>query len=395
MPCLILCGHPCAGKTRLAHAIRDRALALPDIRHVVIINEGTACPDVTIAACYANAAAEKRTRGALKSSFDRCVSERDNGTLVILDASNYIKGFRYELHCISKAAGQKHGVVWVLNESRLCKEWNAERRRQAQDGSGSIYYSDALMDELIMRFEPPDARNRWDNPLYRIDVRPDGAKQQSGLAMEALEQSVYNMHKLSEAVGNDNDDTTTMTQKKTSSTFKRAGFKKKAASAAPAPDVANDAASKGAADTKNNTTQQATHQDNNTTTAKQLLSLDEQIDEMLHSFLQNVAPLKQGVSTQYTVSSDANVLHQVDAITQKVCSLIAAAQNKTTTASGRLSITLPSNSEPIWFDFQRRIGLPELRRLRGQYIQWVGTHPPEDSTERGIAQAFIAYIAAQ
>ena len=180
MPCLILCGHPCAGKTRLAELIRDRALALHNnnnnndesssntnktkIRHVMIINEATACPDQSIAACYATSQAEKRTRGALKSAFDRSVGENDASTLVILDSGNYIKGFRYELHCISKASGQQHGVVWVMNTSQLCKQWNQARRQEEEEQAKShgsdatAYYSDALMDELILRFEPPDAR---------------------------------------------------------------------------------------------------------------------------------------------------------------------------------------------------------------------------------------------
>lgn len=391
MPCLILCGHPCSGKTRLAQLIRERALASNStmIHDVVIINEATACPDQSIAACYATSQAEKATRGALRTAFDRSVGEdsSSSSTLVILDSSNYIKGFRYELHCISKAAGQKHAVVWVLNESRLCREWNQQRQK---DASNDEFYSDDLIDELMMRFEPPDARNRWDNPLYRIDVRPDQVKHQSGLAMKALEQSVYNMHKLSDAIDKDNSNITPAQTKTTSSTFKRAGFKKKPPPQAQGETTTNADSPKDA--TKSTSKEEAKEKAVETKEK----TVEEQVDQMLESFLQNVAPLKQGVSTQHQVSSNANVLNDVDSITQQVCSLIATAQNKSTTVGGRLCISLANNTkEPIWFDFNRRIALPELRRLRRQYIQWVGAHPPEDSSERGIAQAFLAYIAAQ
>ena len=364
MPCLILCGHPCSGKTRLAELIRERALrarSTQEIRKVVIINEASACPDQSIAACYETSHAEKGTRGALKSAFDRFVGDDASSTLVILDSLNYIKGFRYELFCISKAAGQKHGIVWVLNESKLCKEWNQRRRAESQQADG-IYYSDALMDELILRFEPPDARHRWDNPVYPIDVRPPGVKQQSGLAKDALEQSVYNMHKLSDAI----EANATATTKNASTTFKRAGFKKK--SVRPSHDTDGiDAADSvketpATADVPKDDTAQATETKEQT--------VEEQIDQMLDSFLLDVAPLKQGMSTQQHVSSDANVMHNVDSISQQVCSLIATAQNKSTTAGGRLSIMLNNDTEPIWFDFRRRIALPELRRLRRQYIQW-------------------------
>lgn len=417
MPCLILCGHPCAGKTRLAQVIRDRALDATagvnrkdgkpsaSIQKVIILNEASACPDQTIAECYATSQAEKFTRGALKSAFDRCVSAGENAssTLIILDSLNYIKGFRYELHCISKAVGQKHGVVWVLNERRICKEWN-EKRRQPQGSAAAEslgqFYDDALMDALILRFEPPDARNRWDNPLYRIDVRPPGVKQQSGLAKDALEQSVYNMHKLSDAI-DENASTTfasasssfSSSARKTSSTFKRAGFKKKAVRPSRDNDGLGENTGPAVEQAKEEPKNDADNPDNNTD--KKELTIEEQIDQMLESFLLNVAPLKEGMSTQQHVSSDANVLHDVDSITQQVCSLITAAQNKSTSTFGRLSITLNDDKEPIWFDFNRRIPLPELRRLRRQYIQWVVAHPPEDTSRRGIAVAFITYIAAQ
>ena len=70
MPCLILTGHPCAGKSTLARQIRERAL----LRHsriidkVLIFNESTTCPDQSIAGCYSTSAAEKKTRAALKAA---------------------------------------------------------------------------------------------------------------------------------------------------------------------------------------------------------------------------------------------------------------------------------------------------------------------------------------
>ena len=77
------------------------------IKNVVIINEQSARPDKTLFQCYETSTEEKLTRSALKSEFDKYVVG-DRTTLVILDSLNYIKGFRYELHCISKAVGEKH-----------------------------------------------------------------------------------------------------------------------------------------------------------------------------------------------------------------------------------------------------------------------------------------------
>jgi protein KTI12 len=378
----------------LVEIIRTRALAMDNsgIEKVIVVNEASACPDQSIDACYSTSQAEKFTRGALKSSFDRYVSSGKDGgsTLVILDSMNYIKGFRYELHCISKAAGQKHGVVWVLNESKICKQWNRERRESNTDTDTSNQsYSDALMDELMLRFEPPDARNRWDRPLYRIDVRPPGEKQRSSLAKEALEQSVYNMHKLSDAI---DESAVSETSRKTSTTFKRTGFKKKPVRPTNAPCAVNNSDEINA---KTDTTQITKDNPSTQEEEKKEQTVEEQVDQMLDSFLRNVEALKEGMSTKQHVSSEADVLHNVDSITQRVCSLITAAQNKSTTAGGRLSISINNDDEPIWFDFNRRVPLPELRRFRRQYIQWAAFHPPEDASERGVAIAFMTYIAAQ
>ncbi|KAL7574583.1 hypothetical protein ACA910_015933 [Epithemia clementina (nom. ined.)] len=204
--------------------------------NVVILNESTACPGQSRQDCYGTAQAEKVTRGALKASLDRALlmsttttmasqqSPTDNNhnnninknkTLVILDSLNYIKGFRYELYCLSKAAQQQHGVVWVLNSLEVAQEWNRQRReKQPCDDnnnnkgdnnnnknnndnevspSSSSSYSDELWHELVQRYEPPDERNRWDRPLFHIHL---AALSSSSMSWSALEKSVYNMHEL-------------------------------------------------------------------------------------------------------------------------------------------------------------------------------------------------------
>ena len=336
MPCLILTGHPSVGKTTLAEKIKEHVLrpenaARYHISTVVIVNESTACPGLTQAQCYLNSHNEKKTRGSLKARFDQAVvksntknnsnestpdptaavtsksdkdKQKQQKQLVILDSLNYIKGFRYELFCISKAAGEQHGVVWVLNDMKTAQRWNQARNQKhsaaaQQPASGDTdtntttttnhlpYYTDQSMEELIQRFEPPDERNRWDKPLYKINMLPSSEPQneittekqkqqaandtkgaKSSAEGDILEKSVYNMHKLSDVMGNDSSpaeiestaanlsqdapnipstnptttDTTVVPKKKT---FK--GFKRAAKSAKPvkaimvgAPNNGND-----------------------------------------------------------------------------------------------------------------------------------------------------------
>jgi tRNA uridine 5-carbamoylmethylation protein Kti12 len=289
------------GKTTLAELIKERVLLQKNkygIPSVLIVNEEMACPGTTKAQCYSDSYTEKKTRGALKASFDQAVIGSGNDTnnnhqqqqqqLVILDSLNYIKGFRYELYCIAKSAGEQYGVLWVMNSMEVAKQWNNNRTRRRNNTcySGttptttedqnslddSYYYSDKTMDELMLRYEPPDERNRWDQPLYKIDMRPQEMKQlqqqqqhhpSTTVAAEGdiLEKSVYNMHALSDVMGttsaiaaaalspqgnanndtvdtntpskNPNDDDAPPPEKKEKKIFK--GFKRASKTAKPVP----------------------------------------------------------------------------------------------------------------------------------------------------------------
>jgi tRNA uridine 5-carbamoylmethylation protein Kti12 len=256
MPCLILTGHPCAGKTTLARMIRDRALQHPSglITNVILVNEENTIQSFTEqksaittnssagnelsmlemdkSSLYETAQIEKKTRGALKAGFERAVANASitvstssvSSTLVILDSVNYIKGYRYELYCISKAARQAHAVVWVLNDVQLAEDrWRARIRddsKLAQPEDIIVNNNDRMkiFHELVKRYEPPDSRNRWDQPLFKFDMRTkqssvaiqsgDDAGQASTLDRQLLDHSVYNMHDIRESLTANVSDTT-------------------------------------------------------------------------------------------------------------------------------------------------------------------------------------------
>jgi tRNA uridine 5-carbamoylmethylation protein Kti12 len=209
------------------------------IGSVVIVSDQTSQSSSLSApaACYANPAKEKSSRGRLKSEFDRAVNSGGHKPreqrLIIVDSLNYIKGYRYELYCISKAAGERHGVVWAMNSADQVRKWNLQQqnqqREEGQGGCGSSY-SDAMLEDLIRRYEPPDARNRWDSPLYTIDLRPPeeaaavaGGKEgmivgeettvAATALLEAAENSVYDMHRLRSALGQQRTETSAIDAK--------------------------------------------------------------------------------------------------------------------------------------------------------------------------------------
>ncbi|KAA0183318.1 hypothetical protein HAZT_HAZT007271 [Hyalella azteca] len=120
-----------------------------------------------------NSNAEKTARASLKSSVLRSI---DNHTVVVVDASNYIKGFRYELYCVSKQHSTAHCVVQCMVSPEQAWQWNLTQASAQQ-------YDKETFDALVFRYEAPDSRNRWDSPLFA--ARPDQEFDWNGLK-EAL-----------------------------------------------------------------------------------------------------------------------------------------------------------------------------------------------------------------
>lgn len=74
---------------------------------------------------------------------------------------NYIKGYRYELYCISRSVRTPHCVVWIECEDSISSKLNDSR---------SDKYEEVIFNDLRLRFEAPIEKNRWDMPLYRVNM---------------------------------------------------------------------------------------------------------------------------------------------------------------------------------------------------------------------------------
>ena len=152
-----MCGYPAAGKTRRAAEIAAALEARGKTVHIV-----SETPlGIDRREGYLVAASEKRTRGALKSEVERLLNGQE---VVILDSLNYIKGFRYELHCTTRLQKTPLCVVHVATSQAQCMEWHQ------MVGSP---YGDDLVTEMFARFECPDSRNRWDKPLFTLEPTED------------------------------------------------------------------------------------------------------------------------------------------------------------------------------------------------------------------------------
>lgn len=150
-----MCGFPSSGKTTRCSELKQFFVE-KHTKAVDIISDQTV--GLNKNSTYSSSANEKSARGSLKSAVERLMS-RD--TIVILDSMNYIKGYRYELYCSAKAHKTPHCVVYCETSKEMCMEWNRNRKDK---------FDEEIMDALIMRFEPPDSRNRWDSPLFTVQV---------------------------------------------------------------------------------------------------------------------------------------------------------------------------------------------------------------------------------
>ncbi|XP_006262295.3 protein KTI12 homolog [Alligator mississippiensis] len=123
MPLVVLCGLPGSGKSRRAEELRAALGAEGWPVHVV-------------------AEGEAGGRAALRAEAERRLGRR---AVVVVDACNELKSFRYELYCAAKQAGTPHCLLHCAADS-------PEPGRDPPAGP----------------FEPPDARNRWDRPLFAV-----------------------------------------------------------------------------------------------------------------------------------------------------------------------------------------------------------------------------------
>eukprot|EP00039_Didymoeca_costata_P018779 m.334931 g.334931 ORF g.334931 m.334931 type:complete len:275 (+) comp17475_c0_seq1:402-1226(+) len=155
MPLVMMCGFPSSGKTRVAKALEEHLKANTRMKVVRISDETLGLTKDQ----FQSSLSEKPARAALKAAVER---EMSSDVIVIADALNYIKGFRYELFCIARSLKSPHCVVHTVTSMDVSRNWNQNRT------DGKEYPSD-MFEALLQRFECPDSRSRWDRPLFTIE----------------------------------------------------------------------------------------------------------------------------------------------------------------------------------------------------------------------------------
>ncbi|XP_020278482.1 protein KTI12 homolog [Pseudomyrmex gracilis] len=162
MPLIVITGMPSSGKTarslELKSYFEERLKSVG--QSVKIISELDA---ITKAGYdkntfYEDSKKEKAVRSDLKSNIHRGLDPRD---LLIFDGSNYIKGYRYEIYCMTKLCKTPQCTVYCDMPVEHAWLWNDKRAEPER-------YNRKIFDELVARYETPNSKNRWDAPLFAV-----------------------------------------------------------------------------------------------------------------------------------------------------------------------------------------------------------------------------------
>lgn len=183
MPLVIVSGLPCSGKTtrsRELYAYLQANAGTGQTVHLISEEEHGA----RRASEYASSVVEKKARGNFFSAVERLLSPT---CIVIADGLNYIKGYRYQLYCLARAASTPHCVLYCVASERLCRERN-ERRLAGEEASRT--YPREVFEELLLRFEEPSNQARWDSPLFTVGGEEEGEDEDCSMSwtpvLEAL-----------------------------------------------------------------------------------------------------------------------------------------------------------------------------------------------------------------
>eukprot|EP00741_Cyanophora_paradoxa_P016247 tig00000197_g15686.t1 len=154
MPLVMLTGPPCSGKSRraaeLVKAFTEAGAS------VQLVNEESLLIDRTVT--YRDSEGEKHARGQIRAAVEKYLNRTN---VVVVDSLNYIKGFRYQLFCLAREHETPSCTLFCDVAEDVARQWNEMR----EDGAK---YTDEAIDGLYMRYEQPDARNKWDAPLFVV-----------------------------------------------------------------------------------------------------------------------------------------------------------------------------------------------------------------------------------
>jgi protein KTI12 len=192
MPLIIVTGLPTSGKSTRAKQLYDHlsARAAGSKRRVHLISDDSLSIsrrvyDLSQLPAHVRSAnaSEKDARATIYGAVKRVLTDKD---IVILDGLNYIKGWRYQLHCESKEQRTPSCILQIgcavdqakkVNEDRLAAQKAREAKSQTTEFEADAItdtteiaepYEPGNWENLVFRYEEPNPMTRWDSPLFTL-----------------------------------------------------------------------------------------------------------------------------------------------------------------------------------------------------------------------------------
>lgn len=170
MPLVLLSGYPSSGKTSVAKELislleqrlkEDESLVRKNYQLIYHSDQTLGIQHSD----YISSKDERKLRSEIISAVKRDLSPRN---IVIVDSLNYIKGFRYQLHCEVKNVATTFCLIHTMCPLDTIQLWNHNQGHEPWD--------DQLLQQLIQRYEEPNAKTRWDSPLFPLLTTQDSIK---------------------------------------------------------------------------------------------------------------------------------------------------------------------------------------------------------------------------
>ncbi|XP_036112311.1 protein KTI12 homolog [Molossus molossus] len=349
MPLVVFCGLPYCGKSRRAEELR-RALAAEG-RAVYVVDDAAVlgAEDATV---YGDSTREKALRGALRASVERRLSRHD---VVILDSLNYIKGFRYELYCLARAARTPLCLIYCVRPGSLSGGPRVADAEENRSQNVSVTWRPRTLEggrplvagTCVLR--EPQALDSVVNGRTQAHV-PEELKPEEARAPDLSPLVIPELEKPAKHV---------------SGVFYPPELLESLIQRFEAPDSRN-------------------RWDRPLFT---LVSLEEPLPltEIRAALFENRAPPPHQ-STQSQPLASGSFLHQLDQITSQVLAGLMEAQKSA--VPGDL-LKLPGTTERL--QFTRPLSMAELSRLRRQFISYTKVRPNNENLSQ-LANMFLQYL---
>ncbi|CAI2352300.1 unnamed protein product [Caenorhabditis sp. 36 PRJEB53466] len=301
MPLIVVTGHPSSGKSTIVDRLSEKFEAAGK-EVFVVRDENYGSFDRE---CYDSSNKEKDLRSWIRSEVQQNLTKNK---VVICDALNYIKGYRYELFLAAKMSKTTYCIIQCTPSEGTCR-WLNERKPE------SSKYANEQIGQLFMRYEKPDTKFRWEKPLFEIRVGTSEKAVQFQSGEDGLDDMSIDLEH-------------------------------------PSPRFTNI------------------------------------MDEEIVDWICNGTSLTENQSTQVVPLAPTNFLHELDRSTQNVVTVLLNGQR---TAVRGQNIVIPEASEGAnTIKFLKPRTLPELNRLRHQFVNMSKKDPTTDKTK--IITMFVDFL---